>query len=270
MTEDPATALRAVVEDLRTEGDQLYALLKDMDTAFWTTASTFKSWTVWDVVAHLHFSDYLALTSLRSGAEFTALLDEMRANPGYNQRWLSHHGQTPNGPDLLERWRTLFQQMCDALDNADPDARYVWVGPGMKARMFATARQMETWAHGWEVYDLMGVSRTHTDRIKNIATIGVRTYGWTFENRRLPAPGPAPRVVLKAPSGAIWEWQPENAMDSVQGDAVEFCQVVTQTRNIADTQLVVRGAAAQAWMAMAQCFAGPPEEPPVPGTRMAQ
>ena len=59
----------------------------------------------------------------------------------------------------------------------------------------------------------------------------------------------------------------ENTESLIEGDAVEFCQVVTQTRNIADTGLKATGEAAAKWMAIAQCFAGPPEEPPAPGAR---
>ena len=140
----------------------------------------------------------------------------------------------------------------------------------MKARMFATARQMETWAHGWELYDLLDLPRPQSDRLLNIATIGVRTFGWTFTNRGLEVPSHPPHVRLTAPSGATWEWHaPESgeATDTITGDAVDFCQVVTQTRNIADTSLEVRGDVAAAWMAIAQCFAGPPEDPPAPGSR---
>jgi hypothetical protein len=36
-------------------------------------------------------------------------------------------------------------------------------------------------------------------------------------------------------------------------------------RNIA--VLGVKGDAAKQWMSVAQCFAGPPEQPPLPGTR---
>jgi hypothetical protein len=56
----------------------------------------------------------------------------------------------------------------------------------------------------------------------------------------------------------------------IEGDAIEFCQVVAQTRNIADTSLKVAGETAAAWMAIAQCFAGPPETPPPPGSRFRQ
>jgi uncharacterized protein (TIGR03084 family) len=137
----------------------------------------------------------------------------------------------------------------------------------MGVRMFTTARQMETWAHGQAIYDLMGRTREPTDRLRNIAEIGVRTYGWTFANRQRPVPGPAPFVRLTAPSGALWEWNDPASADAVRGDALAFCQVVTQTRNVADTALQVQGEAAVEWMRLAQCFAGPPEDPPAPGAR---
>lgn len=269
MTE-PISPLHAAVRDLETEGDELYKLLKDMDTGYWTQTSTFKAWTVWDVVAHLHFADHMALTSLRSADEFRALMDRMRRSSmnAHTSEWLKDGKKhPPTGPQLLERWRSMFLELCAALRAADPDERFVWAGPGMKARMFATARQMETWAHGWEIYDLMGLSRTQTDRLKNIAEIGVRTFGWTFANRELEIPDETPYIALVAPSGTLWTWNNETSAHSVKGDAVEFCQVVTQVRNIADTHLEVTGDNAVAWMRIAQCFAGPPEDPPAPGSR---
>jgi hypothetical protein len=64
----------------------------------------------------------------------------------------------------------------------------------------------------------------------------------------------------------VWSWG-EPGENSVTGSASEFCQVVTQVRNVADTSLVVRGPVATEWMGMAQCFAGAAEPPPKPGTR---
>ena len=43
--------------------------------------------------------------------------------------------------------------------------------------------------------------------------------------------------------------------------------MVTQVRSIEDTDLEVRGPAATRWMEIAQCFAGPPENPPAKGQR---
>jgi len=133
--------------------------------------------------------------------------------------------------------------------------------------MMATARQMETWAHGQDIYDLLRVTRTNTDRIQNICHIGVRTFGWTFVNRKLEIPSSIPYVRLESPSGAIWEWNEPSETDSVIGKAVEFAHVVTQGRNIAEANLDVQGSSANAWMNIAQCFAGPPETPPSVGKR---
>jgi uncharacterized protein (TIGR03084 family) len=133
-----------------------------------------------------------------------------------------------------------------------------------------TARLMETWAHGQAIFDLLGQERIVTDRIKNVAVIGINTFGWTFTNRGVAVPADRPCVRLTAPSGATWDWNQPDQKNVVEGSAIEFCQVVTQTRNIADTRLKVIGESAIAWMSMAQCFAGPPENPPPPGTRFRQ
>ena len=56
-------------------------------------------------------------------------------------------------------------------------------------------------------------------------------------------------------------------MESIKGKASDFCHVVTQNRNIKDTDLEVRGKISEHWMSIAQCFAGEPEDPPDQGTR---
>ena len=86
-------------------------------------------------------------------------------------------------------------------------------------------------------------------------------------NRGIEVPGEPPYVRLVAPSGASWEWNHPSEANKVGGDAVEFCQVVTQGRNVADTALEVVGETATRWMAIAQCFAGGPADPPKPGER---
>ena len=112
--------------------------------------------------------------------------------------------------------------------------------------------------------------RKHQRHIRNIAVLGVNTFGWTFATHKQPLPALAPHVRLSAPSGAIWTWNDASETELIEGSATEFCQVVTQVRNIADTRLKVAGEAATRWMAIAQCFAGPPETPPAPGSRFRE
>ena len=75
-------------------------------------------------------------------------------------------------------------------------------------------------------------------------------------NRKMEIPGPPPHVRLVAPSGEIWEWNEPSETECIRGEAVDFCHVVTQGRNIADVGLEVRGPIATQWMSIAQCFAG--------------
>ena len=257
--------------DLREEGDALYELLKMLEESDWERPTPFKGWTVREVVEHLHFSDRLAVQSLRSSEEFLKTAADMvraAADEGLDLRTYARRTiGSRNASELLQLWRECFVEMCDLLDAADPKARLKWFGPDMGVRMFATARQMETWAHGQDVYDLFRIPRENTDRIKKVAVIGVKTFGWTFVNRRLEVPPDIPYVRLTAPSGEIWEWNEPNRDNRVEGLATEFCHVVTQGRNISDTHLEVVGETATRWMAIAQCFAGGPEDPPPPGER---
>lgn len=265
---DEHQLLQIQINDLRSEREELSELIATLPRDIWSCPTTFRDWTVWDVIAHLHLSDHMGMVSLSGEAPFRALMRDMRdarlPMSAYARRWLG----AIDGEALHDRWYQLLGALCDGLAACDPATRLPWAGPSMKPRMFATARQMETWAHGWELWDLTDRARPATDRLRNVATIGVRTFGWTFANRGQEAPGAAPRVDLRAPSGAQWTWNQENTADRVMGDAVEFCQVVTQVRHLEDTGLVVEGPVASAWMSIAQCFAGPPADPPTPGSRL--
>jgi uncharacterized protein (TIGR03084 family) len=259
--------LKNIINDLRAQGEELYTFLETIDNDDWSRKTTFKNWTINDVVQHLYFGDYLGVTSHKNSDAFLTFMKEVQASGlplvQYTRQWLNDE----SGPKMLNHWHNHFIEMCDRFAASDPDMRLTWAGPDMGLKMFATARLMETWAHSWEIYDLLTASPEQSDRIRHIATIGVKTYGWTFANRKLEPPGPPPYIKLTAPSGDTWEWNTPQDDNQVVGEAVEFCQVVTQVRNIADTNLKVRGEPAKQWMSIAQCFAGPPEDPPKPGTR---
>jgi uncharacterized protein (TIGR03084 family) len=256
--------------DLRDEADELLAFLQTLGEADWGRPTPFLSWTPWDVLAHLHFFDRVSVLALNDEEAFGAardkLVEQILAGKGNAEIAREEFGEI-SPQELLGRWHETCRDMAEQLGSSDPKRRLPWFGPDMGVRMFTTARYMETWAHGQDIYDLMRAPRTHTDRIKNVAELGIRTYGWTFANRGLEPPGPPPYVRLDAPSGAVWEWQEPSETSRIEGDAVEFCQVVTQGRNIADTKLRVVGDAAERWMAIAQCFAGGPADPPKPGER---
>jgi uncharacterized protein (TIGR03084 family) len=259
--------------DFREESAALYDLVARHEDGVFELRTQFKNWTINDVLTHLHVWNIAADLSLKDADAFAAFFNQVgTALQGGNslRPFETSYLNGLCGRALLEAWRNYFVAMTERFLAADPKKRVKWAGPDMSVRSSITARLMETWAHGQEVYDTLGVERVNRDRIKNIAVLGVNTFGWTFTNRGLDVPRPAPQVRLRAPSGELWTWNDASEDNLVEGDATEFCQVVTQVRNIADTKLRVVGEVAKRWMSIAQCFAGPPETPPPPGARFRQ
>lgn len=257
-------------EDFWQETLSLAAIMDPLGDAEFSTVTQFKNWTIQDVIGHLHMFNHGANVSLRSGDEFEEFFAPFRAGMAEGRTlvdlqydWLGDL----SGRALYDTWLATSEDVAKNFAAADPKQRLRWAGPEMSARSFISARQMEVWAHGQEVFDVLGKEREEHDRLKNIAHLGVTAYGWTFINRKQDVPEPAPYLRLTAPSGGIWEWNEQSKVERLEGSAVEFCQVVTQVRNIADTSLKTTGSNAERWMAMAQCFAGPPENPPAPGSR---
>lgn len=229
----------------------------------------FKQWTIADIVRHLHAWNRAALLTIRSAADFETYF--ARARPYIEQlnvrRFERNEFGELHGDGLLEEWWLGVEQVAATFRSRDPRQRLSWGGPSMSARSCISARLMETWSHGQAIYDLLGVERQDTDRIKSIAILGMNTFQWSFSVKEIEPPAERPSVRLTAPSGAEWAWLNEHSEDMISGDAVAFCQVVTQTRNVADTSLLVVGSDANRWMDIAQCFAGPPSYPPPSGTR---
>ena len=255
-------------EDFLAESEDLAAVLADLPASDWDRATQFKEWTLNDVIVHLHFWNRAADMSLFAPEQFEGLMAEVMAGMAKGgMRSVENAWITARGPDLYSEWAAHFREMAERWTKADPKARVKWAGPEMSVRSSITARQMETWAHGQEVFDLLGVEREDTDRIRNIVILGVNTFQWSHKVQGLAVPDAMPELHLTAPSGDLWRFGEAGPAGRIEGSAVEFAQVVTQVRNIADTQLEVHGPVATQWMHTAQCFAGGKETPPPPGTR---
>jgi len=259
--------------DFGAESEVLHDLIDTLVPADWNRATGFKGWTVRDVIAHLHFWNHAADLSLHDEGAFTALYAQVQAGMASGpmraaeDAILEDRAPRMEGRDLAEHWIQLARDIAGRWTHADPKARVVWAGPSMSVRSSITARHMETWAHGHEIFDLFGAAREDTDRIRNIVVLGVNTFGWTHKVHGRETPEAMPKLVLKAPSGAVWEYG-DAAAGRLEGSATSFAQAVTQTRNWRDTDLSATGDTAIWWMEHAQCFAGPPETPPAPGTRL--
>ena len=246
--------MTALLDDLAAEHADLDSLVagRNLDAA-----SAAAGWTVGDCLGHLWFFDREATTALTDPATFADHLGEIAADPdGYMRAHLDEARAL--GTTLPATARATRASLLAALTAADPATKVPWYGPPMSPASFATARLMEYWAHGQDIADGLGVTRTPTRRLRHICHLGVRTRGFSFAVRGLTVPEADVRVELTGPDGDLWTWGDAEAADRVTGAALDFALVVTQRRFVDDTALAVEGEPARAWMTVAQAFAGGP------------
>ncbi|MFJ8107402.1 TIGR03084 family metal-binding protein [Streptomyces sp. NPDC096132] len=249
-----------VFDDLRAESDELDLLMAELEPEQWRLPTPAPGWTVAHQIAHLAWTDHSSVLAVTDHDAFAREVEKALAAPGDFVDNGAEEGAAKPPAELLAHWRAGREALQDALRAAPPGARFPWYGPPMAAASMATARLMETWAHGLDVADALGVTPAPTDRLRHIARLGVRTRDFAFGVHGLPAPFEEFRVELTAPSGEVWTYGPEDATDRVSGPALDFCLLVTQRAHRADLALDAEGPDADRWLDIAQAFAGPPGE----------
>jgi uncharacterized protein (TIGR03084 family) len=249
--------LETVLADLAAEGDRLDAVVSPLAEESWRLPTPAEGWDVATQVAHLAWTDEAATVAATDKEAWDALVLEALEDPEHAVDSHALSGGVVEPAVLLARWRAGRVRLAEVL-RAYPDGqRMPWYGPPMSATSMATARFMETWAHSLDVYAALGVEPEVSDRVKHVAHLGVRTRNFSFVSRGEEPPEEEFLVSLTAPSGALWTWGPEGASQTVTGPAYDFCLLVTQRINRADTSLVAVGTDADRWLDIAQCFAGP-------------
>ncbi|MEZ5228317.1 MAG: TIGR03084 family metal-binding protein [Acidimicrobiales bacterium] len=249
--------MEAICDDLEAEHAALDAVLDGLSEDQWNADTPAEGWTIKDQISHLAFFDETGTAAAVDHDAFRAGATElMKSSRGVDTA--TDIGRAKTGAEVLEWWRAARAAMLGAFRALDPKDRLPWYGPDMGARSFATARLMETWAHGQDVIDALGVEREATDRLRHVAHIGVgaRRFAYTVNSLEMPEPGVY--VELTSPSGDTWTWGDPEWNDSIKGNALDWCLLVTQRRHIDDTSLEIVGDAAKEWASIAQSFAGPP------------
>ncbi|GCB48292.1 hypothetical protein SNL152K_5616 [Streptomyces sp. NL15-2K] len=247
-----------VFDDLRAESDELDRLVAELDPEQWTLPTPAPGWTIAHQIAHLAWTDRASLLAVTDEDGFRALAEKALAAPdSFVDEGAEEDARLPPA-ELLPRWREGRTALDAALRTAPPGARFPWYGPPMSAASMATARLMETWAHGQDIADTLGVVRPPTDRLRHVARIGVRARDYAFGVRGLTPPADEFRVELTGPSGDPWAYGPEAARQRVTGPALDFCLLVTRRAHRADLAVHAEGPDADRWLDIAQAFAGPP------------
>jgi uncharacterized protein (TIGR03084 family) len=252
-----AADLSALTADLVAETAWLDEVLGALSPGQWQLPTPAPGWTVADQVSHLAYFDEATLLSIRDPDLFRLDAQALAGRGSDFPDQIAAEYRHLGGAELLRWFRAARLALLDGYASADPDARLPWYGLDMGLASSVTARLMETWAHGQDIADTLGIERPATGRLRHVAHLGVRSLPYSYLVNGLPQPDAPIRVELAAPDGGQWTWGPGDAADRVTGTALDFCLVVTQRRHRTDTGLVISGQTAGQWIAIAQAFAGP-------------
>ena len=139
--------MKEIIADLRAEQESLDGLLATLKDAQWDLPTPAVPWTVKDSVSHIAYIDDVAIATSKGDNSYFELAFKI----GYTFNEVGvEHGRAMKPSQVLGWWRKSRETMDDALAKLDPKARLPWFALPMGARAFATARLMETWAHGMD------------------------------------------------------------------------------------------------------------------------
>jgi uncharacterized protein (TIGR03084 family) len=252
----------ALLTDLRYESDRLIEHLTPLAPAQWDLPTPAQRWTIRDQISHLAFFDDSAHLALVDPVEFRVDADELVAGGMDFPDRIAEKYRTMASTTLMDWFGDSRRQLLTAFTSDDPKRRLPWFGPDMSVASSATARLMETWAHGQDVYDALGAPHPSSPGLRHIAHLGVVTFGFAHTLNGLQVPEEPIRIELLAPAGDVWSWGPPHATQRVTGPAEDFVLVVTQRRHWADTGVIADGTVAAGWLDIAQAFAGAPSRRP--------
>jgi uncharacterized protein (TIGR03084 family) len=250
--------LDAVLADLNAEGAELDGVVAGLVDADWARATPAAGWTVAHQIAHLAWTDAIATLAATDAVAFQAAVQDALARIVTYVDDAAAEGARHSPAGLLAEWRAGRAALTEALRSVPDGTKLPWFGPPMSATSMATARLMETWAHGQDIVDTFALARPATARLRHVAHIGVRTRNFAYLVNDRSAPAEEFRFELVAPSGEVWTWGPDDAAQRVSGPALDFCLLVTQRRHRDDLALIAVGPDANDWLGIAQAFAGPP------------
>ncbi len=257
--------ITALIDDLAAETAALRAMIDPLPDAAWQQDTPAPGWTVSDQVSHLAHFDEAAISAATDPEAFTADLARRLAAGGLEPDAIAREYRDLRPAALRERFAESRARLLSVFAGLDPAHRMPWYGPSMSVASALTARLMETWAHGQDIADAVGIDREPTARLRHVAHIGVGARPYSFAANGLPAPATPVRVELTGPAGETWTWGPAEATDLVTGPALDFCLLVTRRRHRNDTAVEASGPGARQWLAIAQAFAGPPGAGRTPG-----
>ena len=259
------TSPAVVTADFKVESEELDQLLAELTPEQWTLPTPAPGWTITHQVAHLISIFHLVRISTDDPDAFAASV----AGLGEDFETRVDAALAPYLADTPQRLRQLLNTEGTAAANAlagCPADRFLpWLSRSLPAIRLAAAGVLELFAHGQDIADALGANPRRTDRIRHVVAVAVGNWEAGYLARGEQSPTGPFRFDLTAPSGARWQFGPEDAGQVVSGPAVDFCLLATRRRHRAELALVATGADAEHWLDIAQAYRGPAGAGRLPG-----
>ncbi len=252
---EPKNSYEVLLRDLKDETAELISLMDRYDLDILGVETPADGWDVADSINHLTYFDRALITAISDPDKFNVEREDLiRGGTDFATQLMRKLAKDK----VLEAFREARAQLIEHLSKVDPKVRVPWYGPDMSAMSAASARLMETFAHGLDIYDALGQQKVFTDRIAHICFLGWSTISFSFAVNGQAPPTQGFYLELDLPSGAKFTKGDIEAPNQISGSAIDYALVVTQRRIAATTDLSIVGDQALTYIKYAQAFAGPP------------
>ena len=156
--------------------------------------------------------------------------------------------------DVIEWWRGARAKVIEELSKSQQNTRVPWFKADMSARTFATARLMETWAHGLDIYESLGEECEDTIRLRHIAWLAWKSLPYAFEYAGEEYTQPV-RIEVLGPQWSKWIFGPQDTDQVIKGQAGEWCRVAVQRMDAAKADsLKAQGKVAETALRVARAY----------------
>ena len=245
--------MREILSDLVAEQQSTDQFLQTIDFRKWNTPTGAVGWDVRDLVSHLaHLEDY-AFNAVAEDGDKLSDASQYASFDEFNQAGVEV-GRAMRVQDTLEWWRNSRARVVEKLSKLEGSERIPWFGGPMSARSFASARLMETWAHGLDAHRAVGSEPEDTLRLYHIAHLAYISLPYAFEMAGEQFDGDL-RIELRAPQYKKWSFGPDEASNLITGMAGDFCRVAVQREKAANTGLEAEGELAHTALRVVRTFA---------------
>jgi uncharacterized protein (TIGR03084 family) len=232
------------VAELEAEHADLDRLLSALSDDEWSLPTPAEGWDIRDQVSHLADTNDICVDTITGGPRPLNEEALRYASPEAFTEAGCDKGRAMTTAQVLDWWRSSAALNRAVLLGKDARDRIPW-GLGMSARMMATARLMEHWAHAGDIRGALGLEPTATPRLQSIAFLTLRSVPYAFSHAKVEQPSGTLRAELSY-NGENWRLGPEDADNLVTGDAFEFCRLGIRRVARAQTSLVAKGPLAEA------------------------